>query len=353
MYFLSSGPSLVWGNSAPTGYESLITLHSVRSDNQGYTQTATPNGWGYCGTTQTGTGSNWDQNTVASTGYACLDMPGRGQGDLITGSFPSKVNSTNGIISWTNEALDPVYEWADIWQKVPGFNYSIITAYQPTVMIQNQDYYNYTLAWNGSAFAGTAFNGSVGTGSGTLASRPATCTTGVAYWATDQGSWNTTNTPSPVAAAGTQGQLYICTATNTWTLSYTPFTYPHPLTATAPAVTLSPTSFNFGNAAIGATSNPLVVTLTNSGTLTLTISGIALAGANPSAFAIFANTCGGTLAPSANCTVTVTFNPATVSTFSALLQFTTNASTSPDNVTLAGTGVPSAAGATAPWLIGR
>ena len=66
---------------------------------------------------------------------------------------------------------------------------------------------------------------------GALASRPSTCTTGVAYWATDQGTWNTTDTAGPQSSVvGVQGELFQCTATNTWTLFYTPYTYPHPLT---------------------------------------------------------------------------------------------------------------------------
>lgn len=46
---------------------------------------------------------------------------------------------------------------------------------------------------------------------GTEAARPSTCTTGANYGATDS------------------GKLWKCTATNTWTLDYTPYTYPHPL----------------------------------------------------------------------------------------------------------------------------
>src|SRR5262245_55568909 len=34
------------------------------------------------------------------------------------------------------------------------------------------------------------FDGSAGVGRGRLEERPSTCTTGVAYWATDQGDWN-------------------------------------------------------------------------------------------------------------------------------------------------------------------
>jgi hypothetical protein len=74
-----------------------------------------------------------------------------------------------------------------------------------------------------SPFTGSPSTGP-GTGYGTFANAPPTCTAGVAYWATDQGNWNQ-------SGSGGQGQLYLCTATNTWTLSYTPYTYPHPLIA--------------------------------------------------------------------------------------------------------------------------
>lgn len=79
------------------------------------------------------------------------------------------------------------------------------------------------------------FDGTIGTGVGVIASRPVTCTAGVYYWATDEGSWNSESAgdhASHTAAShsqGADGRLYRCTATDTWTLFYTPYAYPHPL----------------------------------------------------------------------------------------------------------------------------
>ena len=79
---------------------------------------------------------------------------------------------------------------------------------------ENAQYFNHA----------TPFNGTAGVGSGPLASRPATCTAGVGYWAVDQGEWNSLK-------AGPDGEFYTCTATNTWSLYYRPYPYPHPLRA--------------------------------------------------------------------------------------------------------------------------
>lgn len=76
----------------------------------------------------------------------------------------------------------------------------------------------------------TSFNGTVGMGTGTLAARPATATTGVGYWATDQAT-----TSVPAVSSGIEptvpieGTLYVATSTDTWTAFYTPLTYPHPM----------------------------------------------------------------------------------------------------------------------------
>lgn len=75
----------------------------------------------------------------------------------------------------------------------------------------------------------TSFNGTEGVGCGTLSKRPSTCTVGVAYWATTQSCSDLTGMVGANPATPISGTLYKCTAPNTWTAYYTPYTYPHPL----------------------------------------------------------------------------------------------------------------------------
>ena len=89
-------------------------------------------------------------------------------------------------------------------------------------MIANRDFYAQRSGQTAQTSPSSPFNGTSGTGYGTLANRPSSCTPYVGYWATDQGSWNQSGN-------GVNGELFVCTAPNTWSLHYTPYTYPHPL----------------------------------------------------------------------------------------------------------------------------
>jgi hypothetical protein len=111
----------------------------------------------------------------------------------------------------------------------------------------------------------------------------------------------------------------------------------------APAVTLNPTSVNFGNQSTGSTSSAQTITLTNSGTSPLTITSIALSGTNASDFAQ-TNTCPAstsTLAANGTCSISVTFTPGSTGARTASLTVTDNAAGSPQSVALSGAGVSS------------
>lgn len=71
---------------------------------------------------------------------------------------------------------------------------------------------------------------SPGVGCGTLANIPLTCTTGQAYWATTQSCTNLTDMVGANPTTLLSGTMYKCTAPDTWTFYYTPYSYPHPLT---------------------------------------------------------------------------------------------------------------------------
>jgi hypothetical protein len=107
---------------------------------------------------------------------------------------------------------------------------------------------------------------------------------------------------------------------------------------TAPAVTLSPTTITFASTAEGVSATSQVVTLKNSGTATLDIATIAISGTNATSFSIASKTCSTTLAAAASCTVTVGFKPTATGALTASLNFTDNATGSPQAVSLNGTG---------------
>ena len=109
-------------------------------------------------------------------------------------------------------------------------------------------------------------------------------------------------------------------------------------TASAPVVSLSPTSLSFGNQQVNTTSALQTVTLTNTGDADLTIQGIKLNGHLSGDFHQQSN-CPSTLAAGASCTISVTFTPSATGSRIAVLTITDNASGSPQPVALSGTGV--------------
>jgi hypothetical protein len=100
---------------------------------------------------------------------------------------------------------------------------------------------------------------------------------------------------------------------------------------------LAPISLSFGNQQVGTASAVQMVTLTNSTTELLTISGITVLGANAEDFAQ-TNTCGGSVGAGGSCTISVTFAPAATGSRSAGISITDDASSSPQRIALSGAG---------------
>ena len=197
--FIRGGTGVIWGNTMTGAWSSggVFTLDNVRSFD--------PAGrdYGACNGSSTADGNS------LGNGWPCRDQIGRGKDACV--STPS--NTSTSASGWCAQASEPAYFWLN---TVPGGGIMVPDNNNGTTawLVANRDYY----------YPASSFTGASGTGSGTLANRPSTCTTGVAYWATDQGEWNS-------AHAGPDGQLYKCVSTNTWSLYYTPFVYPHPLSS--------------------------------------------------------------------------------------------------------------------------
>lgn len=390
----SSGPAIIWGNVADTNtLKNGYTLFVTRTTDSTYGQNPPPDAWGYCGpgyhtgtatvsgTTVTATsgtfstswqaglmifvngtafhiasvtntthleltasgatngawitGSPWDGNSNDTNGYPCLDQPGRGKGDLLTGDFPNKVNSTSGMKAWPNQALEPVYVVADTFTPASGEGGATYNLVTQTVV--DRDIYEQASGPNTNSL--TPFDGTTGTGWGTRAHRPANCTTGVMYLSVDQGSWNATNAGMALTVDGVNyynGVFDKCTSTNVWNSGndsvpfYTPYTYPHPFDINLSLVSLNPSS--------GAeNSGPTSVTLTGSSlsgtTCSVAVSGTGVSTSNcvvvnsttiTADFAIAANATVGahnvTVTVDGNISNTVTF---TVTCTSASVGFST------------------------------
>lgn len=153
-------------------------------------------------------------------GYPCYRQPGRTWQGVYTPMY-----------FWNNK-------WSDTGARIdmsyddPGGSPDYSTQH----IKADREYFN-AVSINQQSSNTSPFNGTTGMGWGTLANRPTTCTTstetafgngaaGVGYAAG--------TTVGTIGASSTEGTasdyvLYTCSATNTWTSYYTPYTYPHPL----------------------------------------------------------------------------------------------------------------------------
>jgi hypothetical protein len=206
--FWRGGTGVAFNNRQAASFSFGILLTNDRSE---YDDSIAQ--FGNCDGSRTGV----DQNASGQSGWRCRDQPGTGY-DTSEWSY-----SPPGPYQ---QVAMPIYFWGNLTAGAQ-MSVSVDSTGNADLHIQpNRDFFNHSTA--------TGSPQTVGVRVGTIANRPAGCTAGVAYWATDEGEWNSLQ-------SGPDGMLYKCTATNTWTLYYTPLQYPHPWAVSTTGGLPSPT----------------------------------------------------------------------------------------------------------------
>jgi hypothetical protein len=149
----------------------------------------------------------WDGNEDSS-GWPCRDQIGASTDETLW---------TSGTTPVPRQVKAPAYLWANYDKGT--LTSASVKAVSASHIKTNRDYYEQT----------ASFNGTSGVGSGKLANRPATCSPGVAYWATEQSYTDLTGMVGKNPSTPIKGTLYKCNESGQWEAYYTPYTYPHPL----------------------------------------------------------------------------------------------------------------------------
>jgi hypothetical protein len=148
-----------------------------------------------------------------------------------------------------------------------------------------------------------------------------TCTITITYTPAEAGSPEMTLTVTDSAPGGSQTAVLDATGV-----------------ASAASAGLSTNALTFGSQNLDVASGSQPVTLTNTGSVTMTGIAVSIIGANSEDFSQ-SNNCSSSLVVNAACTVNVIFTPSVLGAESASLQFTDSASDSPQLVSLSGMGV--------------
>jgi hypothetical protein len=104
-----------------------------------------------------------------------------------------------------------------------------------------------------------------------------------------------------------------------------------------PLISFSSSTLTFATQKVGTASTAKVVAVQNPGTATLNISSVKVSGTGAASFHQ-TNNCGKSLAPGANCSVSIVFKPVSAGSQSASISFADNAVGSPQTISVAGVG---------------
>jgi hypothetical protein len=168
-------------------------------------------------------------------------------------------------------------------------------------------------------------------------------------------AWSATGQPAGLSINKSTGVIYgTPTAAGTFSVTVTVtdsanFSFSVPLSLTvappAPIASLNPTLLVFAPQAKGTTSPAQIVTLSNTGSAPLNITGttgISISGANATDFSQISPSCGSSVAAGGNCAISVTFTPSSTGAEAATLNVADNASGTPQQAGLSGVALPPA-----------
>ncbi len=270
-------------------------------------------------------------------GDTSVQVPGGGIGgtslvvatssSLPAGNYPFTVIATDGTVSGQSSAAVNVVQGPAIEISPESLTFPMqtvgTTSTPQAVTITNTGSAAMTISISLGGAAGAA---------NTSFAQTNNCGTGVA----PGGSCNVNVTFTPTATGSVTGSLLIDANTTGATRQYVTLSG----TVEGAMVKTSPSSLNFNNEYVGATSVPQSVTVWNTGTVPINFSGITIGGSNPADFTVAtgSNCSSGTaLGVGLGCVINITFAPSEPGTRTATLSIADNAGSVPQTVSLSGT----------------
>jgi len=275
----------------------------------------------------------------ATTGY------GDGATTTVTGNFSVNLLfevSADGGATWT-----PAKDFFNGHQNIPtntiqssflgGFFYTLANVPVASVNPSSLDFGNEPLGQTSAAKVVTVQN----TGNADLLVQPTTISGDFAI-SSDTCSNQTVPAGSTctidVTFTPTQADPRTGALTITDNAADSPQTVSLGGTGTQPVLSLSTPSLTFGSQFVGTTSAAQTVTIANLGNGDLQVSNVSVTGNNPGDFSASPSGCGD-VPTGGTCTISVTFTPSASGARAAALSILSNAPSSPDQVTLSGTGL--------------